>query len=193
MRRIFLVAVAALFSTQLQAATQIDLLNGPQLGKPYTFAGPCYCADEAYATGFFAVTPGGTVDFGVLTVGPTEAFSHYGDPPSQLNFSLLANTDRMDPIYYATPFEFDFSGSNSLTSHTYDLRNYLIPVDASYIQFSWLGPYSYTAPDSVAAVPEVSTWVMMIIGALGIGSLARRRQGRMMLKAVWLSHAHALA
>ncbi|WP_063993632.1 hypothetical protein [Bradyrhizobium sp.] len=182
MRRSFFAIMAVLFSTELQASTQINLLYGSQVDGPYTFAGPCYCADEAYATGFFAVVPGSTVDFGMLVVGPTQGFSHYGDPPSQLNFSFLVNTNRSDPIYYASPFEFDFSGDNSLSAHIYDLRHYVIPVSANYIQFSWLGPYSYTASDSVVAVPELSTWAMMILGALGLSLVTHQRRSRMLLK-----------
>jgi hypothetical protein len=35
-----------------------------------------------------------------------------------------------------------------------------------------VGPYSYVAP----AVPEPSTWAMMIAGFLGVGFMAYRRK-----------------
>lgn len=152
-----------------QATTSIDLFNSPQLNGPYQLLGPCYCQD-AYATGFFAVTPGSTVDFGVLTIEPAWLYDHYYPyTPIQMTFSLITNTDINNPIDWAYP-----PGGN--TPVTYDLTSFIIPNDANYIQFSWLGPTEYTPPAVVAAVPETSTWVMLLIGFAGLGALAHRRK-----------------
>ena len=40
---------------------------------------------------------------------------------------------------------------------------YNVPDFAHSIQIGWAGDYSYTAPTNVAAVPELSTWAMMLI------------------------------
>jgi hypothetical protein len=160
------------FSRPAAAVTAIDLFASPQISEPYTFYGPCYCAPQlAYATGFFAVTPGDTVNFGVLKIFPAWLYSHYGDPPVQYTFSLIANTDTSHPISYADPY-----GGNGVV--TRDLTSYIIANDVNFIQFSWLGPYEYTSPIVLTAVPEPSTWAMLLIGAAGIGYMIHRRRSQ---------------
>lgn len=57
-------------------------------------------------------------------------------------------------------------------SITYDLSAIVSPT--AYVQFAWLGPYSYQAP-VVASVPELSTWAMLLIGFASLGFVVYRR------------------
>jgi hypothetical protein len=40
------------------------------------------------------------------------------------------------------------------------------------------GPESWAAVNLMSAIPEPSTWAMMILGFMGVGLLAYRRKGR---------------
>jgi hypothetical protein len=44
-----------------------------------------------------------------------------------------------------------------------------------FFQFGWTGPFVYTPPTYVGAVPEPSTWAMMLIGFAGLIMLGRKR------------------
>ena len=171
MKRILLIAALCLFNIPAKAMTVIDLFESPQINGPYLVVGPCYCSN-GYATGYFDVTPGDTVNFGVLTVGTTWMHSHYPDrygnipPPSPALFSMEVSYDPTK-----SPSWVSFVGFGGST--TYDLTNYLIPDDVEYINFRWLGPLTYNAPESVAAVPELSTWAMLLIGFAVIAAFRR--------------------
>jgi hypothetical protein len=146
----------------------IDIFNSPRIDGPYNFTAPCNCTD-GYATGFFAVTPGSTVDFGILTIEPEILYPYPYDPtPVIVEFGLMINTDINN--FYFNYYAF-------IGALTYDLTAYFIPKDADFIQSAWVGPYEYTPP----AVPELSTWAMMILGFLGLGFVAYRRKNRMTL------------
>ena len=148
---------------------QINLLTSPQIDGPSGFVGPCYCADSGYITGFFEVVPGTTVDFGKITIGSTEAFSHYYPYDTiPLFFGLTANTDLANPIADMNPTIGDFE-------FTFDLSHYVIAPGVTEIQFAWLGPNFYLAPSIAAAAPEPSTWAMLLFGFCGISLLRRIR------------------
>jgi hypothetical protein len=165
--RILITVFLLTFSLPARASIAIDLFDGPQVNGPYSFAGPCYCQD-AYATGFFAVAPGSTVNFGVLTIEPATLNTHYPPYiPSMFTFALITNTDIDNPIDWAYP-------AYSETPTRIDLTAFVIPNDAHFIQFSWLGPYEYESP-VVAAVPEISTWAMMLIGFVALGACFRSK------------------
>jgi hypothetical protein len=59
---------------------------------------------------------------------------------------------------------------------------YTIPEGGDGVQVAWYsnppfsGSGSYTAPTNVGAVPEASTWAMLIVGFAGIGFMAYRRR-----------------
>jgi len=164
--RFLLIAVLCLFSLPAKATT-IDLFTSPQINGPYNFAGPCYCG-WGFATGYFAVTPGDTVNFGVLTIGsmwttgPSPSGIPY--PISYVNFELLVNYDETQQPWWVGNYTF---GNFSVT---YDLTNYLIPDDVDHISFRWLGTHSYVSPEVTAAVPEPSTWIMMLLGFAGLAA-----------------------
>lgn len=152
------------------APIEADLFHTSQINGPYTFAGPCYCQD-AYATGFFAVRPGSIVDFGTITIVPVTASNHYGYPASFVSFDLIENTDLTNPIYYSSPL---VVSDDPLPSQTFDLTHVIIPDDTYFIQFSWLGDANYVSP----AVPEPSTWAMVMLGFIGVGLFARQHRKR---------------
>jgi hypothetical protein len=97
--RVLLLVVLCLVSVPAKAMTTIDLFTSPQIDGPYIFAGPCYCGN-AYATGFFAVTPGDVVDFGVMTISSMwlQSPDSWPDPAVPVNFPLVINTNITHPI-----------------------------------------------------------------------------------------------
>lgn len=168
MRRLFAGAVVLFvcLCKPALALTYIDLFQSPQTGGPYSFAGPCYCED-AYATGFFSVTPGDTVNFGRITTAPVWLNNHYGYPPIQLTFALTINTDINNPAFWVSP--------NGETPTTFDLTSFVIPSDVHFIQFAMLG-FGYDPPPRIGSVPEPSTWAMLLIGFAGVSFVTYRRR-----------------
>ena len=45
---------------------------------------------------------------------------------------------------------------------------YVAPGDDPFIMLGWVGPYTYSSP-TISAIPEPSTWAMMLIGFAGMG------------------------
>jgi hypothetical protein len=74
--------------------------------------------------------------------------------------------------------------SSSFTELTYQ-------VSGDTLTLNWAGTYAqglpytgdYNAVFTFAGVPEPSTWAMMILGAAGVGAIARRRRAGRVLAA----------
>jgi hypothetical protein len=49
---------------------------------------------------------------------------------------------------------------------------FTLPANADSVQFGWFGDYNYFPP----AVPEPSTWAMLLIGFAAIGFARYRRE-----------------
>ena len=149
------------------ATITIPDFGGYPFSGPYYVSGPCYC-QPGYVTGFFSVQPGDVVDFGKLTIYSAELTTpllavQFGNFPLVINYLIdrpleyMVNpTSVVDDLAEAPPV-------------TYDLTAYVIPAYTQYIQLAWLGPYDYAPP-----VPELSTWVMLLIGFAGIAAASRR-------------------
>ena len=107
--------------------------------------------------------------------GDVEGFSNSGVVPSA---ALPASID--------TPFSYNFgpadqtSGRVYLYSSYFDVaHNTLVTTELTDIRASFLNVT--VGIDSVSAVPEPSTWAMMILGFAGVGLLAHRRKSKVAL------------
>jgi len=128
----------------------------------------------------------------------SQSVSLTGGITYNVSFSLLATVSgSFNPNF--------FTLTNSLGSAVLALNNTQVPV-GSWQTYSYTftpgadGPYTLNfvfdsgatpAKDvaltgiSIAAVPEPSTWAMMILGFMGVGFMAyRRKQGRVAFRAV---------
>jgi hypothetical protein len=133
------------------------------------FPGSCYCGNGLIFP-FMPFAPGDVVDFGSVTI-PAQQVGHiFSGPPVYLQAGAGAVYEPGSfPGWY---WPYTTAGSSA----TFDLI-YTIPVGKSGIRVGWNGPGFYTPPPELAtAVPETTTWAMMIFGFAGIALLAFRRK-----------------
>jgi hypothetical protein len=86
----------------------------------------------------------------------------------------------------AVPSQNNGTGFPDYTLSGFDLNRGDIRVGDEIIFFARMsnmndGPDSFFLTQQVAAVPELSTWAMFIIGFMGIGGLAMRKKGQLRL------------
>ena len=154
---------------------------------------PVFCPNctSVSVSPVFNFAPGDTVDFGTLVLG-----SFYGGASAPVPPNIIF---RWDPMFLAGgPFspmslavmaqapgpgcDSSLLGNTCLTAplpepKTFPLE-YTIP-DSGQIQFAFIGQVISYAP----AVPEPSTWAMMLLGFAGLGFMAYRRKNRAALSA----------
>ena len=185
---------------------------GPEGGVLLSACGPTSCAARGPAFSFYA-TPGDVIDFGTLTFGGPFTFSdgrnseyteYLGDdgflhtafgPIVQLyggsvvERSIYFELTNVDPNLIA---QCNSANPNCATQLSAIIAAYVpTPFELLYtvpntgfIEIGWVDVTNYTAPAYVGAVPEPSTWAMMLLGfaALGIVRFYRqplRRIGRL--------------
>jgi hypothetical protein len=140
--------------------------------------------EAGYLSPFYSFSPGDIVNFGRVVLDASEGGDQYGDLFIVYGFMTalyapLTGGSVPDPQYspsgcnvYSNP------GCQSLIQN--ELSSYVppttqliftIPEGASGIQLVFSDPFEYTP-----AVPEPSTWVMLLIGFAGIGFTAYRRK-----------------
>jgi hypothetical protein len=185
-----IIAAFSIFITPASAAYYSLTTVG--LGGVAPYAPPCYCADElAHYSPIYVYTysPGVTINFGQFSVGwfPQTGISPDGGP-NQLpvflagsygtsNGSVLPNLIT-DAALIIEPPNFTVN-LGTVTFETYGSGSIQYAV-AGPAQYSIL-TLGYSAPTQIAAVPEPSTWAMMLIGFAGIGAMAyHRRKGAML-------------
>jgi hypothetical protein len=72
----------------------------------------------------------------------------------------------------------DYSLGAPPSSNGASLLLYTVPDGAESVQLEFLGPHLYRPPTITEAVPEPSTWAMLLIGFAGIGFASYRRPRR---------------
>lgn len=177
--------VFALPTTEVRAAIyQIDLTQpGGVPGTAGEVAGPCYC-DGGPLSSIYLFQPGDIVDFGHIVLGPQLLVSKYSPEPGQPTIAVaitstvgvsFSENDRPSAGAVTFSCAFELGQCVNLPIVSTDLR-FLIPDGAQSIQLSWFGPYTYTPPAFASAIPETSTWGMMIMGFVCVGAMAYRRR-----------------
>ena len=156
-------AKANIYYVDLSTITPIGVLNPP-----------CYCGNGPLYPAM-AAQPGDVFDFGSVTLYQTSDL-HNGRMPNQWDIYNPVVAVSYDPAKqaYATGFvDFYFGHPPNpppLRTYTVDLE-FVVPDNAYSIQIGWTGRGDYLA----AAVPEPSTWAMMILGFLGIAGMTRNK------------------
>jgi hypothetical protein len=163
------------------------------------------CAGGYNTAYSFEAQPGDTINFGMLALSPfifgdgrqlQETYYYdengqlqigFGTPTGfyqgslgvsfqftyfiQLNYNFDAECNSGDP----SCFPYLQALLNSTPAQQYDLT---FTLPNGFIELGWTEPFVYTPPTSVGAVPEPSTWAMMLLGFAGIGFMAYRRKSK---------------
>jgi hypothetical protein len=183
MRTIFLVAIcflSLLFVAPCMAAViDVNLTNKLIEGS---FSGPCYCATNLWSSPVISVAPGDTVDFGSVNINTYQSGPTPDAGPDQPAFflaypSVAVSTDpsvlpRPDvtSFVYTSCAQGDTACYNSALGWSFlNTLEFVTPTGS--IQISWVGDtFEYIPP----AVPELSTWAMLLMGFTAIGFIGRR-------------------
>lgn len=91
---------------------------------------------------------------------------------------LMISTDYLN-IYGGEQITFMVNGTDYLqlvVPTTFNGTGSIIPGDNSSYALVGGGNYAYLSSGTVSAVPEPSTWLMMILGFCGVGFMAYRRK-----------------
>ena len=182
-----LLAIALGFSTQANATVvDVDLNKTGFTEVPFNPGCYCYAFNQVF-TQVFQTNPADTYNFGQLTIIPLEVVTpDYSQYTGFLSGAPVANLDvptgyipPLPPVGVQYPFSIFYLCSSSdtaciQTNSQSQLYN-LVFSGGTSIQLEWTsGDFTYTAP----AVPEPSTWAMLLIGFASIGFMTcRRRKG----------------
>ena len=182
-RYIFFVLFGTLLFCRLSFASTvyIDASVGGTVIISNNCPGPASCTPNGYKTPLYDVQPGDIIDLGSVTLGP--AFTGQGRAQFPIavsyqgllgiNWGPLGFFSATNPTWYSSCFT---AGCMPATPPTITERLlFTVPEDATQLQLGFTGQYGYAAPIIMAAVPEPSTWAMLLIGFAGIGFAAYRR------------------
>jgi hypothetical protein len=187
--RLLITIVGLLCTTPSFASVYYIDLNNPvgvtTSPTAYDVYAPVHAAIQAYLTPVFHLHAGDQVDFGTVTIDPVFSGDgryniislFYFSPTVGVSFDA---TQPPNPFYaafqsyfYCTPIDqCTWPNPPKVDSQTFDL---LFTLQSDTIQLSFSGPFTYEAPAIAAAVPEPSTWAMVLIGFVVIGLFVRRR------------------
>jgi hypothetical protein len=146
-------------------------------------------AQNGFLTGSGQITVGGPNDISVTAI-TGELFAPNSNTPIVITglapVSTISNNDNLFEAGFPS-LPIDGSGLGFTTNSTsvpgIDLQFVIVGQNIGYQEFAagsnsvlGVGDFAFTA--AVAAVPEPSTWAMMILGFCGLGFMAyRRKQG----------------
>jgi PEP-CTERM motif len=116
-----------------------------------------------------------------LEIGGQTAFAITGITGTVNGSTINPAAGTIGDYYTTGPFFLDGSGVNFATASGLT-GNIFLQSNNDLYRVNTLGPFAsgYVSASSapVAAVPEPSTWAMMILGFVGIGFMAYRRKSR---------------
>lgn len=180
------------------------LPNGVTAG-PTGIASTNACSATTCAGGFntaysFIAKPGDTINFGILKLtsfifgdGRQQEPYYYVDENGQLQLSIGYPVG-IFPGVLGVAYQYEgfiglFSGFgggcntadpaclpsllNQIATQTFSL-SFTLPT--GFIELGWTDPSTYVPPEYVGAVPEPSTWAMLLLGFCGIGLLLHRQR-----------------
>ena len=186
------------FSALYPGPTFANLTGGQSFGAwtvTGSGSGPHGAAGVDLIGGYWAApTPGGgSVDLdGLAPGGITQTITNLAAGSYALSFYLSGNPDGF-PVTktvevtvgnVVVPFTYTLTGANSHFNMNYELKtvnftlNSLTTIPLSFRSLDSDGsPWGAVIGDvSISAIPEPTTWAMMIIGFCGLGMMAYRRK-----------------
>jgi hypothetical protein len=183
-----LFTVAALYfsaaPSQVRASTVlIDASTGGSFVSSSNCPGGTTCIQNGYETPIYDVNPGDTIDLGSVTLFPTTSGAFQG----RYGFVPATSYEGVFQFAYGhIPF---YVGGISAYSSCFTLNCvpaipptfterllFTIPSGATELQLAFSQGYEYSAPSIETAVPEASTWAMLLIGFAGIGFASYRKR-----------------
>jgi len=160
-------------------------------------SGPYGAAGVDLIGGYWAAPTlgGGSVDLdGLAPGGITQSITNLAAGSYALSFYLSGNPDggpstktvEVTIGSVVIPFTYTVTGANSASNMNYALKtvnftlNSLATIPLSFRSLDGEGsPFGGVIGDvSISAIPEPTTWAMMIIGFCGLGMMAYRRKSK---------------
>jgi hypothetical protein len=182
--------VAALGAAALaNSASKADLVGTSVTGGFFADGGPTNHFDPAngHVPAGFSNTAGTTV----IVVNPGVEFG-YQDPANTITVDITGSqiiiTDVLITNGTNSPIMFTlkdsaFSNITSVSDNFAGGAFSLVGDTFTFTTNSFPGPGTFTGVFNVGAVPEPSTWAMMILGFAGVGFMAYRRKNKRALNA----------
>ncbi len=165
---------ASVFHVNLNALAVTDSFICPG----YCGSGPIYPKISAQPGDVFDF---GNVEFHSFADTHTYDMIYRGNPNGLLNVSLgRAVVSFGEPLDYSYTMLHGYPGLTQVLKASYvpttniELLQFVVPAGEFSIQIGFTLNGIYTPP--VAAIPELSTWAMLLIGFGGLGFAAYRRR-----------------
>jgi hypothetical protein len=186
--RMILVAIA-LVVLPISARASTVMVDLSQLTPAGTIFGPCYCGNGPFYS--ISANPGDTLELGQLELfwqlgaaGPSTGTPNQVGYPQilyEMGNPVVSFNSPSTPPDATSAHNFAFCDPDTPSCApapvTYTLT-YTLPAGDTSIQIGWYGQAEYTAPALAGAVPEPSTWAMLLIGFAAIGIVSSWAEGR---------------
>ena len=204
--RFLLLAVLCLFSSTAHATTYSLILGtnnlpidlyldgispGPQGTASTTACLAILCGGGSNAAYSYHANPGDILEFGTLALG-TFIFgdsiavlyqSVYGVSDHYISNMSLGNNTPLGVCNTADPTCLSRLSGIAATTPPLEVDLTFTVGSSGFIEVGWVSSV-YTPPTYIGAVPEPSTWAMMLLGFAGISFMAYRRKSKPPLMAV---------
>jgi hypothetical protein len=192
-------AKATTYDVNIFAPPPAGVTLGPSGQASTNACSATSCAGGINTAYSFQVQPGDTINFGTLSLeafifgdGRQEQFTEYLDENGQLQFGfgipIALYPGSLVTSFVYNPFlllgnepaaqcnSADPSCIPRLQSLAGPPTNYNLTftLPEGFIELGWTDYYQYTPPTEIGAVPEPSTWAMLLIGFAGLGWLLVR-------------------
>jgi hypothetical protein len=155
-------------------APQYGFINtgGPHTPFAFNLAGT-----ESGVSATFLQPSGGTYTFGVFSLSTTDGGA---TPFGTFGISIDSTAGNGSSNAYYGDLKFDVTRASGLSTDDFIANASLAYFAADLTNGSDTGSQAWLI--RVSAVPEASTWAMMILGFFGVGFMAYRRKGQAALR-----------
>jgi hypothetical protein len=179
----FVFAAVLLFSSQCFASiVLIDASVGGTIVFSNNCPGPLSCTPDGYKTPLYNVHAGDIIDLGSVILYPTLTGQGRSQFPIAIwyegllgiSWGPLVGFSATNPTWFSSCFT--AGCTPEMPPIVTERLLFTAPEDATQLQLGFTGRYAYTPPLVTTAVPEPSTWAMLLIGFAGIGFAGYRRQ-----------------
>jgi hypothetical protein len=155
-------------------APQYGFINtgGPHTPFAFNLAGT-----ESGVSATFLQPSGGTYTFGVFSLSTTDGGA---TPFGTFGISINSTAGNGSSNAYYGDLKFDVTRTSGLSTDDFIANASLAYFAADLTNGSATGSQAWET--RVSAVPEPSTWAMMILGFFGVGFMAYRRKGQAALR-----------